>query len=122
MTDNLESPAIISAGKTAGQAAAEQTIAASALSQRTKPYETLSVPAFPKGGGMTKWMYALGTATVVVGCLGDELAMQWLRECWSKSVGDIEKLWHGWSQGPAKMDKALFLIIACPSGNDQDQW
>ena len=32
----------------------------------------------------------MGTATVVSGCFGDELEIQWLRECWSKSFDSLE--------------------------------
>ena len=50
--EDLESLDVISAAKTAVQVAAEQTIAASALSQHAT-YHKRSFPAFPQGGDMT---------------------------------------------------------------------
>ena len=38
---------------------------------------------------MTNWIYALGTATVVSGCFGDELEVTLLRKCWPKSFDEL---------------------------------
>ena len=39
---------------------------------------------------MTNWICSLGAATVVSGCFGDELEVEWLRECWAKSFDELE--------------------------------
>jgi hypothetical protein len=39
---------------------------------------------------MTNWVYSFGTATVVSGCVGDELEVKWLRECWTNSFDQLE--------------------------------
>ena len=64
-------------------------LASSEASHTTKAYEKLSVPAFPKGGAMTNWIYSLGTGDVAAGFYGDELEVTWLRECWSKSFDQL---------------------------------
>ena len=40
---------------------------------------------------MTNWMYSLGIAAVVSGCYGDKLEVTWLRECWLKAFGELER-------------------------------
>ena len=39
---------------------------------------------------MTNWIYSLGTGVVAAGFYGDELEVAWLRECWSKSLDQLE--------------------------------
>ena len=67
--ETSETPDLISAAKKAAHVAA---IAASDMTHRTKAYEKLGAPAFPKGGEMTNLLYSAGTATVVSGCYGEE--------------------------------------------------
>ena len=72
----LGSTDFVSAARKAAQAAAA---AATEHTQNNKAYEKLSVPSSPTSGEMTNWVDSLGTATVVSGCYGDELEVQWLR-------------------------------------------
>ena len=74
----------------ATKAALAAALATTEASHHTKAYEKLSVPSFPKGGEMTNWIYSLGTGVVAAGFYGDELEVTWLRECWSKSFGQLE--------------------------------
>ena len=74
----------------ARKAAQSVAIAASDMGQNVKAYEQKNVPAFPKGGEMTNWVYSLATAAVVSGNFGDELEVTWFRECWTKSFEELE--------------------------------
>ena len=74
----------------AKKAALAAALATTEASHHTKAYEKLSVPAFPKGGEMTTWIYSLGTGVVAAGFYGDELEVTWLREFWSKSFDQLE--------------------------------
>ena len=103
-TEVQEPPDLIPATNKAAHAA---TIAASYMTHNTKACEKLSVPAFPKSGDMSNWMYALGTTTFVAGCLGDELEVTWLRNCWRKSFEELECSDMYGAKRPTQMEKRL---------------
>ena len=62
--EEAEAQDLVAAAKKAALAAA---LATTEASHHTKTSENLSVPAFPKGGEMTNWIFSLGTGVVAAG-------------------------------------------------------
>lgn len=62
--EEAEAQDLVAAAKKAALAAA---LATTEASHHTKTSEKLSVPAFPKGGEMTNWIFSLGTGVVAAG-------------------------------------------------------
>jgi hypothetical protein len=119
-TDSFTGPTdFVSAARKAAQAAAT---AATEHSQNNKAYEKLSVPSFPKSGEMTNWIYVLGTATVVSGCFGDELAAKWPRECWSKSFDDLECSDLDGTVDQTRWRVLGLFMVQSVTGNDKVKW